>query len=163
MAGDATLVQRLAEQLPEAATTDGLAELVEGLLAYQVPLSGMDRVRLSVLAEEQGVRERITPGLLRCLGDGVPAVVRLLDEEEVLPGSGGLVLVPWIGCNRCGQALLRAHTWEDWDDVSDRAEKYLVGAAEFATAGEAFAELVGHCGSEGRGELREGGRGVAVA
>ncbi|MER5638491.1 hypothetical protein ABT095_16205 [Kitasatospora sp. NPDC002227] len=138
------LVQELAGLLP-GPVEDGLGPLVEGLLAYQVPVSGLDRVRLSVLAEEQGVRERITPGLLRCFGDGVPAVVRLLDEDEVVTGAGGLVLVPWIGCNRCGQVLWRAHRWEDWDDLSEQAEKYLVGEAEFGTAGEAFAELQRTC------------------
>ncbi|MFJ4188566.1 hypothetical protein [Kitasatospora sp. NPDC089509] len=141
----------------------GLGLLVEGLLARQIPVSGTDRAQISVLTEEWGEREKLAPGLLRCPGDGGPAPVRLLDgerdEAEVLTGwrepeLTGLVLVPWIGCTRCGRTLLRAHRWEDWDDFSYLAEHYVIstpdgGRAERIlpqdAAQEAYAELLDRC------------------
>ncbi|MFJ9691730.1 hypothetical protein [Kitasatospora sp. NPDC101183] len=141
----------------------GLVVLVERLLAGQVPLGGEDRARISVLAQEWGVRDAVTPGLVRCLGDGGPTPVQLLDgdadEAEVLTGFtepelAALVLVPWIGCTRCGQVLLRAHTWEDWDDLSHLVQGYAITGPERATAlrtfpadapGEAFAALLEDC------------------
>jgi hypothetical protein len=164
---------RIADLLPEAAAEDvkgcweigeqeaGLRQLIEGLLAFQIPVSGEDRARIAVLTEEWGERELLAPGLLRCLGDGAPAAVRLLDGDgegaELLPGEGelaGQMLVPWIRCNRCGQFLLRAHHWEDWDDLSHLATHYLIASADLATVlrtfpddavGAAFAELLDHC------------------
>ncbi|GHF88466.1 hypothetical protein GCM10018790_77360 [Kitasatospora xanthocidica] len=166
---------RMADLLPEAAAQhvkdcwdtgeqeSGLGLLVEGLIARQVPVGGADRALLSVLAEQWGLRERLTPGILRCLGDGGPAPVRLLDDDadgaEPVTGLGGpelagLVLAPWIGCNRCGRLLLRAHTWEPWDDFSHRAEHYVIATPgrdrvlrvlPADAAGEAFAELLDGC------------------
>jgi hypothetical protein len=140
-----------------------LGELVEGLLVGQVPVGAETRAWISVQAEARGVRERITPGLLRCLGDGGPAPVQLLDgegdEAEVLtgwtgPGLDGLLLVPWIGCTRCGRVLARAHAWDPWDDLSDTARSYVIGTPgrdgdlrvfPADGAGEAFAELLRNC------------------
>ncbi|MER6300453.1 hypothetical protein ABT247_12895 [Kitasatospora sp. NPDC001539] len=141
----------------------GLGLLVESLVARQVPIGGADRARISVLAEEWGVREQLTPGILRCLGDGRPAPVRLLDgegdEAELVTGwsepeLAGLVLVPWIGCTRCGRVLLRAHSWEPWDDLSHVAEHYVISTPDHGAAlrilpagaaDEAFAELLRDC------------------
>ncbi|MEU3574764.1 hypothetical protein AB0E96_41145 [Kitasatospora sp. NPDC036755] len=172
---DTALWHRIADLLPEDAARgvkdcwaigeqeSGLGLLIEGLLARQVPLGGADRAQISVLAEEWGERERLAPGLLRCPGDGVPAPVRLLegerDEAEVLTGwsepeLAGLVLVPWIGCTRCGRTLLRAHSWESWDDFSYLAECYVISTPEGdraerihprGAAGAAFAELLHGC------------------
>ncbi|MFE5582292.1 hypothetical protein [Kitasatospora sp. NPDC056531] len=172
---DTALWHRLADLLPDPASKEvkdcwdigeqecGLGLLVEGLLARQVPVGGTDRAQISVLAEQWGERERLTPGLLRCPGDGAPAPVRLLDgdrdEAEVLTGwsepeLADLVLVPWIGCNRCGRVLLRAHVWEPWDDFSYLAERYVISTPDCDaalrilpsdSAGEAFAELLHGC------------------
>ncbi|MFG2843006.1 hypothetical protein ACGF12_07490 [Kitasatospora sp. NPDC048296] len=172
---DTALWHRLADLLPEPASKEvkdcwqigeqecGLGLLVEGLLARQVPIGGADRARISVLAEQWGERERLTPGLLRCPGDSAPAGVRLLDgerdEAEVVTGwsepeLADLVLVPWIGCTRCGRILLRAHTWEPWDDFSYLAERYVISTPDCDAAlrifpsdsvGEAFAELLHGC------------------
>ncbi|MGA5816719.1 hypothetical protein ACPC54_02475 [Kitasatospora sp. NPDC094028] len=143
---------RIADLLPEPAAREvkdawqigeqegGLAVLVEGLLARQVPISAADRAQISVLLDGWGVRDALTPGLVRCLGDGGPEPVQLLDgdgdgeEAEVLTGwsepeLAELVLVPWIGCTRCGRVLLRAHRWEDWDDLSYLAEYYVIAPA----------------------------------
>ncbi|MFB7667788.1 hypothetical protein ACFC1R_28340 [Kitasatospora sp. NPDC056138] len=170
-----TLWYRIADLLPEPASKEvkdcweigeqecGLGLLVEGLLARQVPISGADRARISVLAEEWGERERLTLGIVRCLGDGAPAAVRLLDDDgdevQVVTGwsepeLADLVLVPWIGCTRCGQVLLRAHAWEPWDDLSYLAEHYVISTSSYDTAlrifpfdstGEAFTELLQSC------------------
>ncbi len=178
---DTALWYRIADLLPEPASKEvkecwdigeqecGLGLLVEGLLARQVPISGADRAQISVLAEQWGEREQLTPGLVRCLGDGAPAPVRLLDGDGEGDGGGDdavvvtgrsepeladLVLVPWIGCTRCGQVLLRAHAWEAWDDFSYLAEHYVISTADHATAlrilpadsvGEAFTELLHNC------------------
>ncbi|MFI6157573.1 hypothetical protein ACIBCA_33375 [Kitasatospora sp. NPDC051170] len=141
----------------------GIVVLVERLLAGQVPLGGEDRARISVLAETWGLRQAVTPGLVRCLGDGGPTPVQLLDgdadEAEVLTGRpepelAGLVLAPWIGCTRCGRVLLRAHDWEDWDDLSQHARRYVITGPERGpalrilpgdAAEEAFAALLEDC------------------
>ncbi|GAA2260840.1 MULTISPECIES: hypothetical protein [Kitasatospora] len=165
---------RIADLLPEPASKDvkdcweigeqecGLGLLVEGLLAYQVPIGGADRAQISVLAEEWGEREQLTPGIVRCLGDGTPSAVRLLDdgdEVEVVTGwsepeLADLVLVPWIGCTRCGRVLLRAHAWEPWDDFSYLAEHYVISTSDYDTAlrifpsdsaDQAFTELLQSC------------------
>ncbi|MFJ7911801.1 hypothetical protein [Kitasatospora sp. NPDC096204] len=176
---DTVLWSRIADLLPDDAARavkdcwaigeqeSGLGLLVEGLLARQIPISGTDRAQISVLAEEWGVRERLTPGLLRCPGDGAPAPVRLLDgerdEAEVVTGwsepeLAALVLVPWIGCTRCGRTLLRAHGWEPWDDFSYLAEHYVISTPDGVraerilprdAAGAAFAELLHGCPAEG--------------
>lgn len=147
---------RIADLLPDPAAAQeirdcdligeqesGLVVLVERLLAGQVPLSGEDRARISVMAQHWGVREAVTPGLVRCLGDGGPTPVQLLDgdadEAEVLTGwsepeLADLVLVPWIGCTRCGRVLLRAHVWEEWDDLSYLAQHYVITGPERRTA-----------------------------
>ncbi|MFJ8627116.1 hypothetical protein ACIRD3_30355 [Kitasatospora sp. NPDC093550] len=171
---DTTRWYRLAELLPAPAAQDvkdcwdigeqesGLGMLVEGLLARQIPVAAVDRARISVLAEQWGVREQLAPGLVRCLGDGGPAPLQLLDdgdEAEVVTGwpepeLAKLVLVPWIGCTRCGRILLRAHAWEPWDDLSFLAEHYVVSTPDRASAqrifpfdsvSEAFAELLHGC------------------
>ncbi|MFI5527867.1 hypothetical protein ACIA8O_04840 [Kitasatospora sp. NPDC051853] len=170
---DRTQWYRIADLLPEAAAAEvkdcwetgeqeaGLRLLVEGLLAFQVPLGGADRALIAVFTEQWGEREVLAPGLLRCLGDGTSAPVRLLDGEadELLPGGPdlpGLVLVPWMRCNRCGHYLLRAHRWEDWDDLSHDAEHYATASADLATLlrtfpgdalPEAFTDLLDHCPS----------------
>ncbi|GAA2997895.1 hypothetical protein GCM10020229_07860 [Kitasatospora albolonga] len=164
---------RIADLLPEAAAAEvedcwesgeqeaGLRLLVEGLLAFQIPVGEADRARIAVLTERWGVRELLAPGLLRCLGDGASAPVRLLDAEtdgaELLPGGPGLpglLLAPWIRCTRCGHYLLRAHRWEDWDDLSHDAEHYALTSADRSTllrtfpadaVAEAFTELLDHC------------------
>ncbi|MFJ8039105.1 hypothetical protein ACIRBX_01160 [Kitasatospora sp. NPDC096147] len=165
---------RLADLLPETAAEEvkecwetgeqeaGLRLLIEGLLASQTPVGGEDRARIAVFTEQWGQRELLAPGLLRCLGDGAPAAVRLLDGEggeggELLPGEGesaGLVLVPWMRCNRCGRYLLRAHRWEDWDDLSQLAVHYPIASADLGTVlrtfpadelDAAFADLLDHC------------------
>ncbi|RGD58493.1 hypothetical protein DR950_12500 [Kitasatospora xanthocidica] len=172
---DTALWHRIADLLPADAAQgvkdcraigeqeSGLGLLVEGLLARQIPIGGTDRARISVLTEEWGERERLAPGLLRCPGDGAPAPVRLLDgerdEAEVVTGwsepeLADLVLVPWIGCTRCGRTLLRAHTWEPWDDFSYHAERYVISTPDGRraerilprdAAGAAFAELLRGC------------------
>ncbi|MGE7439265.1 hypothetical protein [Kitasatospora sp. NPDC001175] len=175
MDDNTALWYRIADLLPPPASREvkdcweigeqecGLGLLVEGLLARQVPIGGAGRVQISVLAEKWGERERLTPGIVRCLGDGAPAGVRLLDgdgdEVEVVTGwsepeLADLVLVPWIGCTRCGQVLPRAHAWEPWDDFSYLAEHYVISTSSHDTAlrifpsgsaGEAFAELLHSC------------------
>ncbi|MGW3178513.1 hypothetical protein ACWDD9_04530 [Kitasatospora sp. NPDC001119] len=172
---DTALWHRIADLLPADAAQgvkdcraigeqeSGLGLLVEGLLARQIPIGGTDRAQISVLTEEWGERERLAPGLLRCPGDGAPAPVRLLDgerdEAEVVTGwsepeLADLVLVPWIGCTRCGRTLLRAHTWEPWDDFSYHAERYVISTPDGRraerilprdAAGAAFAELLHGC------------------
>ncbi|WP_354637352.1 hypothetical protein [Kitasatospora camelliae] len=175
MNDDIAVWYRIADLLPPPASKEvkdcwdigeqegGLGLLVEGLLARQVPIGGADRAQISVLAETWGEREQLTPGILRCLGDGAPAAVRLLDDDgdevEVVTGwsepeLAGLVLVPWIGCTRCDRVLLRAHRWEPWDDFSYLAEHYVISALDSDTAprifpshsaGEAFTELLHRC------------------
>ncbi|KJS55790.1 hypothetical protein [Streptomyces rubellomurinus] len=168
---------RIADLLPEPAAQEvkdawqigeqegGLTVLVEGLLARQVPIGAADRAQISVLLDGWGMRHALTPGLVRCLGDGGPEPVQLLDgdgegeEAEVQTGwsepeLAGLVLVPWIGCTRCGRVLLRAHRWEDWDDLSYLAEYYVIAPAgerralrifPYDAGQEAFDELLGNC------------------
>ncbi|MER7767099.1 hypothetical protein [Kitasatospora sp. NPDC096140] len=82
-------------------------------------------------------------------GDGVEVVTGWREPE-----LADLLLVPWIECTRCGRVLLRAHSWEPWDDLSYLAEYYVISTSDYDTAlrilpygavGEAFAELLHGC------------------
>ncbi|MFD4371840.1 hypothetical protein [Streptomyces sp. NPDC058486] len=167
MTEEAAVWNRLAALLPEAGAEGvrdcwsigeqeaGLALLVSGLLAHQVPISETVRAEISVIAEGWGERETLTPQLLQCRGDGKPSRVRLV-EAGVEAVAGADVLVPWIACERCGRVLARAHTREPWG-LSLRARSYVITSptrdaavrqfpADSADpAGDAFATLLASC------------------
>lgn len=144
MTEDGVVWNQLTALLPEAEAEEArdcwslgeqeaaLGLLVSGLIASQVPITELVRVRISVLAEGWGEREALTPRLRRCPGDGGPAPVRLVADEE---GAGGPrdgsddVLVPWIACERCGGVLARVHAREPWGGLSYLAVKYVVTPA----------------------------------
>lgn len=145
---------RLAALLPEAEAQEvkgcwdigeqeaGLGLLLSGLLAHEVPISETVRAQISVLAEVWGEREALTPQILQCRGDDGAARLKLIrpdggSADEVMRGSdhdsADLVLVPWITCTRCDQVLMRAHTREDWGDLSYLARHYVITSPDRAT------------------------------
>ncbi|MFE7481635.1 hypothetical protein [Streptomyces sp. NPDC057552] len=114
----------------------GLGLLVSGILRDDVAISETVRAEISVLTEVWGEREALAPRLRRCRGDGRPAsAAHLIERDALLVGGdtgaaglslSGLVPVPWIGCARCGRALMRVHTREPWGDLSYVAEQYAI-------------------------------------
>ncbi|MFI9789136.1 hypothetical protein ACIHEI_37325 [Kitasatospora sp. NPDC051984] len=118
----------------------GLRVLVSGLLTHQIPISETVRAQLSVLAEIWGEREVLTPGLLRCPGDGRPAPVALTDSpyEPDHDSPAEPVLVPWITCTTCGQLLLRAHLLDAGQSLSHLAEYYAIASPDGATVLHTF-------------------------
>ncbi|MFP8940228.1 hypothetical protein ACLIYM_02155 [Streptomyces fenghuangensis] len=175
MIDDADTWNRLAALLPEAGAREvrdcweigeqeaGLGLLVSGLLAHRVPISETVRARISVLAEDWGEREALTPRIPRCRGDGGVSTVRLIEQEGgsaggptagAGPGPAGYVLLPWIACDGCGRVLLRAHDRQRWGGLSFSARHYAITSPDRATvlrtlpagaAGEAFDVLLREC------------------
>ncbi|MCM2425181.1 hypothetical protein [Streptomyces sp. RKAG337] len=175
MTDDVVVWNRLADLLPEVEAQEvrdcwdigeqeaGLGLLVSGLLLHQMPLSETVRAEISVLAETWGEREALTPRILQCRGDDAPTQLKLIEDsggtaEEMTGGSGqdlaDLVLVPWIACTRCGQALMRAHVRERWGELSYLARRYVITSPDRATvlllfpaesAGVAFTALRNGC------------------
>ncbi|MET9800540.1 hypothetical protein [Streptomyces sp. NPDC006368] len=102
----------------------GLDVLVSGLQAHQVVLSETTVAEIAVTAREWGMGEVLTPRLLRCAATrpgpgGTP--LRLIEHPDARPlpsPEPGEVLIPWIGCGRCGEVLARAHTVEPWGGPS---------------------------------------------
>ncbi|MFJ5711801.1 hypothetical protein [Streptomyces sp. NPDC093105] len=169
MTEDADTWNRLVALLPEAEAREAgecwavgeqeaaLGVLVSGLVDHRVPIGETDRARISVLAEGWGEREFLTPRILRCRGDGEPSPVRLSEHAEGHDGGTGDVLVPWIGCDRCGRVLTRRHTRESWGGLSFVAWSYVItsGAGgsvvrEFPgdAVDAAFADLLAVCAPE---------------
>ncbi|WP_329386110.1 hypothetical protein OG625_26970 [Streptomyces sp. NBC_01351] len=111
----------------------GLDLLVGALLKHQVPLSETTRAEISVVAETWGVREAVSPRLLDCPGDGLPAALLLVEGPYTLelidPKLAGFLLVPWIRCTASGRLLIRAHAEEPWG-LSLIPEHYAVLASE---------------------------------
>jgi hypothetical protein len=171
---------RLAALLPEAEAEEvgecrsigeqeaALGLLVSGILTHRRAISETVRARLSVLAEDWGEREALTPGILRCRTDGEATAVKLLEDDgstldgATLDGStvdgstvdgapvrgepalADLVLVPWIVCTRCGRVLMRAHDRESWGGLSCLARRYVITAPDRVTVVQSFAaESVG--------------------
>ncbi|RAG82707.1 hypothetical protein DN069_26130 [Streptacidiphilus pinicola] len=143
----------------------GLGLLVSGILSNEVAISETVRAQLSVLAETWGGREALAPRIRHCRGDGQPAsAVTLIEQDDALVSGetvqadrslAGLVLVPWIGCRRCGEALMRVHIREDWGGLSYLAEHYAITTPArtavvrlFPTdaADKAFISLLQACG-----------------
>ncbi|MEU6091327.1 hypothetical protein ABZ865_32050 [Streptomyces sp. NPDC047085] len=116
-----------------------------------------------MLAEDWGEREALTSRILQCRGDDTVAAVELIEHEGGSDGGSplgaghglaDLVLVPWIACTRCGQALLRAHDREPWGDLSYLARHYIITSPDRGTvlrifpadaASRAFAALLEEC------------------
>jgi hypothetical protein len=143
----------------------GLGLLVSGILSNDVAISETVRAELSVLAETWGDREALTPRIRQCRSDGQPApAVTLIEQDDVLVSGdtvladrslAGLVLVPWISCNRCGQVLMRVHAREAWGELSYLAERYAITRPDQAavarlfptdSAGKAFTSVLQSCG-----------------
>lgn len=140
-----------------------LGLLVSGILTHRRAIGETVRARLSVLAEDWGEREALTPGILRCRTDGEASAVKLLEadgatlDRAALDGStvdgapvrgesapADLVLVPWIVCTRCGRVLTRAHDRESWGGLSCLARRYVITAPDRVTVVQSFAaESVG--------------------
>ncbi|MFD8013112.1 hypothetical protein [Streptomyces sp. NPDC058955] len=171
MTEDVEVWNRLVALLPEAEAREagecwavgeqeaGLELLVSGLVDHRVPIGETARARISVLAEGWGEREFLTPRILRCPGDGKPSRVRLIEPADGHhAGDTGDVLVPWIGCERCGRVLTRTHTRESWGGLSYLARSYVITSpADGSVVREfpddavdaAFADLLAVCGDAG--------------
>ncbi|MDN3297632.1 hypothetical protein QWM81_27060 [Streptomyces ficellus] len=136
MISDAALWYRFAALLPEPEATHvrdcwntgepeaGLDALVSGLQAHQVVVSETTLVEIAVMAREWGMADVLTPRLLCCAAvrsDEDDPPLRLIEHPDArpLPARGmAHVLVPWIGCSRCGGVLARAHAVEPWGGLS---------------------------------------------
>ncbi|MET7986521.1 hypothetical protein [Streptomyces sp. NPDC005281] len=175
MIEDAAAWNRLAALLPEPEALGfrdcwsigeqeaGLGVLVSGILAHHALISETVRAEISVLAEAWGEREALTPRILQCPGNGAPAELKLIEHDdgtdhEPVDGSGpelaGLFLVPWVGCTRCGQVLMRAHSRESRGDLSYLAHHYVITSPDRATVlrvfpadsvSVGFSALLGYC------------------
>ncbi|OKJ93489.1 hypothetical protein AMK26_33915 [Streptomyces sp. CB03234] len=144
MIDEVTLWYRLADLLPEPEATlvrdcwdigeqeAGLDALVSGLQAGRVVISETTLVEIAVLVREWGMGDALMPRLLCCAVVGSEEndpPLRLIEHPDArpLPSSGtGHVLVPWIGCARCGGVLARAHTVEPWGGLSFLPVHYAV-------------------------------------
>ncbi|WP_405868017.1 MULTISPECIES: hypothetical protein [unclassified Streptomyces] len=150
-AAEGAVWSRLAALLPTAEDVDevqacwdigeqegGLDALVGRLLELGLPIGGLERAELAVMAGQWGMWDPLgarivacagEPGLLRVFEDGAR---KTLDVRSVVPGrpSAGSVLVPWIGCVGCGVCLGRVHTREKWGGLSFVAESYVVFGTE---------------------------------
>jgi hypothetical protein len=162
---DADVWHRLAALLPDAEAEEvrecraigeqeaALGLLVSGLVTHRRAIDETARAQLSVLAEDWGEREALTPGILRCRADGEATVVKLVEDDGTTvdgamfraePGLADLVLVPWIVCVRCGRVLMRAHDRESRGGLSYLARQYVITAPEHDTVVQSFAaESVG--------------------
>ncbi|MER7108209.1 hypothetical protein [Streptomyces sp. NPDC000229] len=136
MTDEVTRWYRLSALLPEPEATRvrdcwdtgeqeaGLDTLVSALLAHRVVISENRLVEIAVLAQEWGMGGALTARLLYCAAVGSDEEnppLRLIEHPDArpLPSPGSdHVLVPWIGCGRCGGVLARAHTVEPWGDLS---------------------------------------------
>ncbi|MFF3788344.1 hypothetical protein [Streptomyces sp. NPDC001933] len=126
----------------------GLGLLLSGILSNDVAISETVRAQISVLAETWGEREALTPRIRQCRGDGQSAsAVTLIEQADVLISGdtvqadrplAGLVLVPWIGCSRCGEVLMRVHISEDWGGISYLAEHYAITTPARTTVARLF-------------------------
>ncbi|MBB4951613.1 hypothetical protein F4556_007148 [Kitasatospora gansuensis] len=152
MTDDVVVWNQLTALLPEAEAQEvrdcwsigeqeaGLGLLVSGILAHQVPISETVRAQISVLAEIWGEGETLTPRILQCCGDNLPAHLKVLEHgggiEKPAGGFGqdpvGVVLVPWIACTRCSQVLMRAHNRERWGGLSYVAHHYVITSPDGA-------------------------------
>ncbi|RST08086.1 hypothetical protein E2C00_22230 [Streptomyces sp. WAC05374] len=145
MIDEVTLWYRFAALLPEPAATRvrdcwntgeqeaGLDALVSGLQTHRVVISETTLAEIAVLVQAWGMGDELTHRLLCCAavasGDGDGARLRLIEHPDArpLPSPGAdHVLVPWIGCGRCGAVLARAHTVEPWGGLSYLPVHYAV-------------------------------------
>lgn len=144
MIDEVTLWYRFAALLPEPGATRvrecwntgeqeaGLDALVSGLQAHRVVISETTLAEIAVLVQAWGMGDELTSGLLCCAAvasDDEDAPLRLIEHPHArpLPSPGSdHVLVPWIGCGRCGGVLARAHTVEPWGGLSFLPVHYAV-------------------------------------
>ncbi|GAA0275272.1 hypothetical protein GCM10010302_11130 [Streptomyces polychromogenes] len=113
----------------------GVEYLVDALLRHRVPIGEDTRAEISVVAEGWGMRQAVAGRLMDCPGDGRPAVLELVEGENVLaavghPALDGFLLIPWIRSTGSGRLLVRAHVEEPWGDLSLIPEYYGVLASE---------------------------------
>ncbi|MCF2530941.1 hypothetical protein [Yinghuangia soli] len=141
MFDESALWERLADHLPRADAEEilgfrdigeqegGIDHLVAALVTHQVPITGTERAEIAVLAEIWSVREMVESRLAQCLaaGEAEPGLLVLPADTPTSPAyptAGELVVVPWITCTRCDRTLVRAHLYEEWDDLSFLPEYY---------------------------------------
>ncbi|GHB20300.1 hypothetical protein GCM10010377_07800 [Streptomyces viridiviolaceus] len=117
----------------------GLEVLVGRLLEQELAVDDAARAELAVMAGQWGVWDRLGTGIVACRPDPArPARLRVYEDGaeppvpawSVLPDpvSRELRLVPWIACAGCGLVLARAHTYEEWEELSYLAQSYVVHA-----------------------------------
>ncbi|MFE6858682.1 hypothetical protein [Nocardia sp. NPDC057668] len=117
----------------------GLTLLTKRLLEDQVPVADMVRAELEVLAEEWGERTALHAEIASCVRDsGEAGAVRLVADECAAPidaaalGLGatplaGLLVIPWIQCNRCASLLCRVHDRDPRGGLRQLASHYIIG------------------------------------
>jgi hypothetical protein len=177
MFDESALWERLADRLPSADADDilafrdigeqegGIERLVAALVTHQVPITGTERAEIAVLAEIWSSREMAEARLAQCLsaGEAEPGLHLLPADAPTTPASptaGELVVVPWITCTRCDCTLVRAHLYEEWDDLSFLPEYYTIRDPQQRLAASrfgphdveaAFSCLLGACPHEPAG------------
>ncbi|MEU2717269.1 hypothetical protein [Streptomyces sp. NPDC007205] len=149
MTDESTVWRSLAALLPPAQAQEvmdcwtigeqegALDLVVSGLLARDIPISGIVRAQLVVTSEMWGQREALEERIGRCrsLSDD-DSDLRVLVSADAVPLTGAslsdspeladLLVVPWIVCAPCGQVLGRAHEREPWGDLSFLAAQYVL-------------------------------------
>ncbi|MFJ3303667.1 hypothetical protein ACIPSA_11160 [Streptomyces sp. NPDC086549] len=125
----------------------GLTVLVRRIRELGLPLGGVERAEIAVMARQWGVWDRLGADIVKCPGDpGQPTLLRVLDAEDVIPGrsvvpdhpSSELLLVPWITCTGCGRVPARGHEREWWGDLSYLPRLYAVFAPDRSVAPQVF-------------------------
>ncbi len=105
----------------------GLSLLVAGLVDHDAHVGESLRIGILLLAEEWAVRGRVWDGLRRCrIVPESEAPLTLVDRPDAVPSGAGLFHVPWIRCGLCGETLARAHRREEWGELSDFADHYVL-------------------------------------
>lgn len=162
---EADLWERLALLLPSAQDAEdfrasreigeqdaGLSLLTKRLRADRVPLGDMVRAELEVLAEEWGERAALHDDIAACLRDPEPrGAARVVADDCAAPidaaalgasAMAGLLVIPWIECNRCASVLCRVHARDASGELRPLASYYVIGhRRDVATgAAEIFAE-----------------------
>jgi hypothetical protein len=105
-----------------------IRQLVSDLSTSNIALTGLDRARIAVLAEEWGCWDAvITP--LKAVhardGDESVAVIEATEEGNALneafrqrtagwPDWSGTAAIAWIRCLKCGDILIRVHEVMCW-------------------------------------------------
>lgn len=127
----------------------GLTLLTKRLLEDRVPVPDMVRAELEVLAEEWGERSALHDEIASCVRDPeADGAFRLVTDECAAPidaaalGLGatplaGLLVVPWIECNRCASLLCRVHDRDPRGGLRYLASYYLIGHRRQVPTGEA--------------------------